>query len=158
MELETLWKAVVRLRAIALAAVLVALTGGYAEAQRSVWTGRTVTMAAATGQQVEIRMAGTCDSNVTVRIVLMAEVKGVFNDGVGPFSMTVGGNSVSCRGANVPYTAVVSLHRDSIWNLEKLRLEAKGAWSVVGVTAVYVTSDDDDLNGWLVPLEQRLVW
>ena len=82
----------------------------------------------------------------------------MFNDGVGPYSVAIAGNSVSCRGVNGLYTAVVSIHRDSIWNLEKLRLEAKGAWDIAVPTAVYVTSDDDDMNSWLVPFEQRLVW
>lgn len=134
----------VRLRAIALAAVLVVLTSGYAVAQqRSVWNSNTVIMAAAADEQIEIRMVGGCNSNVAVQVVLMAELKGVIGNRSGPFNMTVAGNPVPCGGASGSYTVGVSLNRNYLPHLERLRLEAKGAWDIIVLTAVVSSSDDD---------------
>ena len=81
-----------------------------------------MTMAAVRGQQIEIRMVGTCTNNVAVRILLAAEIKGTFQDGIGPFQRTVVGNPVSCRGTDAPYTAALSLHRDAIMDPGKVAL------------------------------------
>ena len=146
------------LKTMAASAALAACTAATVDAQEWVYGARSVTMVPGSGDQIEIRLAGTCNSRRGWRVALAAYLRGVYNDGIGPFSTTMIGNSVACRGAEGTYTATVSVHRSTIWGLEKLRLEAKGAWSVNALTAVGVTSTDDDLDGWLVPLETRVVW
>lgn len=83
----------VRLRAIALAAVLVALTAT-AEAQISVYSGHTATMVVSASQQVDIRVAGGCSSNRVVQVVLAAVMTGFYDNGYGLATATRNGAPV----------------------------------------------------------------
>lgn len=148
----------VKLRAVTAAAVLVACSAATAEAQRAVYSGGFVSFTRAADRQVVVAMDGTCNTTTAVRIRLLAKLKGALDEGWGPVVKTVGGNATRCNGARGTYTVRVNLHETSTWQLEKFVLEVDGAWDITAVTAVGVTSDDADYNGWFVPLDSHLVW
>lgn len=146
-----------RLRAIALAVVLVAFTAT-AEAQIFVYSSHTATMVVSASQQVDIRLTGGCNSNRVVQVVLAAVMTGYYDNGYGLATATRNGAPITCRGTQGTFTVSVSMPRDAVLNLRKLRLEAKGVTDIAGVPAVVVTSADAAFDGSHIPLETRIVW